>query len=207
MTKPKLPSSSPLGAEHGGRRGPNTWPSPSPFTFTWDAWVTKWTGTQSSTSWAREFPKGATNSGKPWPLSRLFTFSATSRHVVALVSLRGRKRRSGARGCCSHRRWSQASTARVLPPAALLSHSPEGDCLKEANGSLTLRILVGQADESKRMFPNLCSIRRLCTRRVPWPNTWGTLHTHVPPEAYWQSKGSKSYSKGSEKSCSKESCF
>lgn len=126
MTKPKLPSSSPLGAEHGGRRGPNTWPSPSPFTFTWDAWVTKWTGTQSSTSWAREFPKGATNSGKPWPLSRLFTFSAMSRHVVALVSLRGRKRRSGARGCCSHRRWSQASTARVLPPAALLSHSPEG---------------------------------------------------------------------------------
>lgn len=28
--------------------------------FKLDDWVTKWTGTQSSTSWARVFPKGAT---------------------------------------------------------------------------------------------------------------------------------------------------
>lgn len=126
MTKPKLPSSSPPREERGGRRDPSTWPSPSPFTFTWDAWVTKWTGTQSSTSWAREFPKGATKSGKPWPLSRLFIFSATSRHVVALVSLWGRKRRSVEWGCCSHPQWSQASTARVLSPASLFSHSPKG---------------------------------------------------------------------------------
>lgn len=28
--------------------------------FTWDVWVMKWMGTQSSTSWAWEFPNGAT---------------------------------------------------------------------------------------------------------------------------------------------------